>query len=68
MSQWFAQTAWLIPCYPFIGMLLSTLWFPAITRRTGPRPAGYLNATSTFVALIHAVFALPVLRNQPELH
>jgi len=68
MSQWFAQTAWLIPCYPFIGMLLSTLWFPAITRRTGPRPAGYLNATSTFVALIHAVFALPALLNQPELH
>ncbi|MBW4466363.1 MAG: NAD(P)H-quinone oxidoreductase subunit F [Pegethrix bostrychoides GSE-TBD4-15B] len=68
MSQWFAQTAWLIPCYPFIGMLLSTLWFPAITRRTGPRPAGYLNAVTTFIALIHAVSALPSLLNQPALH
>ena len=68
MYQWLAQTAWLIPCYPFIGMLFSTLWFPAITRRTGPRPAGYLNAVTTFIALTHAVLALPAVLNQPDLH
>ncbi len=67
MSQWFAQTAWLIPCYPFIGMLLSILWFPAITRRTGPRPAGYVNAVSTFTALIHSIAALPALLDQPPI-
>ena len=68
MSQWLAQTAWLIPCYPFIGMLLSALWFPAITRRTGPRPAGYLNAITTFTALVHSVLVLPAVLNQPEIH
>nr|RNJ69296.1 MAG: NAD(P)H-quinone oxidoreductase subunit F [Leptolyngbya sp. IPPAS B-1204] len=68
MFQWLAQTAWLIPCYPLVGMLLSTLWFPAITRRTGPRPAGYINAITTFIAFVHAVLALPALLNQPPLY
>jgi NAD(P)H-quinone oxidoreductase subunit 5 len=65
MLQFFAQTAWLIPCYPLVGMLLSVIWFPAITRRTGPRPAGYVNAVTTFVSLLHGVLALVVLLDQP---
>lgn len=65
MAQWFAQTAWLIPCYPFLGMLLSILWFPAITRRTGPRPAGYINAITTLFALSHGVLAFLAVFNHP---
>jgi NAD(P)H-quinone oxidoreductase subunit 5 len=65
MNLLFAQTAWLIPCYPLIGMLLSALWFPSITRRTGPRPAGYVNFITTLLALVHAVLAFPTLWNQP---
>lgn len=68
MTQWLIQTAWLIPCYPIVGMLLSTLWFPAITRRTGPRPAGYVNAVTTFIALLHAIFLFPVVWQQPPLY
>lgn len=68
MSQWLAQTAWLIPCYPFVGMLLSALWFPAITRRTGPRPAGYINAITTFIAFVHAALALPAVLDQSPLY
>lgn len=65
MAQFFAQTAWFIPVYPLVGMLLSSLWFPAITRRTGPRPAGYINAVTTFIAFIHSLFAFPALWQQP---
>ncbi|MBD2461522.1 NAD(P)H-quinone oxidoreductase subunit F [Oscillatoria sp. FACHB-1407] len=65
MTQFFAQTAWLIPVYPLIGMVLSILWFPSVTRRTGPRPAGYVNAITTFIAFIHAVAALPAVWQQP---
>jgi NAD(P)H-quinone oxidoreductase subunit 5 len=65
MTQFLVQTAWLIPCYPLIGMLLSVIWFPAITRRTGPRPAGYVNAITTFMALVHGVLALTALLGQP---
>jgi NAD(P)H-quinone oxidoreductase subunit 5 len=68
MAQFFAQTAWFIPVYPFVGMLLSSLWFPSITRRTGPRPAGYINAVTTFFAFIHSLFAFPALWQQPALH
>jgi NAD(P)H-quinone oxidoreductase subunit 5 len=68
MTQWLIQTAWLIPCYPLLGMLLSIIWFPAITRRTGPRPAGYVNAITTFVAFLHGLLALFALLNQPPLY
>jgi NAD(P)H-quinone oxidoreductase subunit 5 len=61
MTQLLVETAWFIPCYPLVGMVLSIAWFPAITRRTGPRPAGYLNAITTFMALLHGVLALPTL-------
>lgn len=64
MTQFLLQTSWLIPCYPLVGMLLSILWFPSITRYTGPRPAGYVNAISTLLALLHSLIALPVALNQ----
>jgi NAD(P)H-quinone oxidoreductase subunit 5 len=59
-----AQTAWLIPCYPLMGMVLSSAWFPGITRRTGPRPAGYVNILTTLTAFIHGVLALPAVWHQ----
>ena len=67
MTQLLVETAWFIPCYPLIGMVLSIAWFPAITRRTGPRPAGYLNAITTFLALLHGVLVLPTLLHQPSI-
>ncbi len=68
MLQFLVQTAWFIPCYPLVGMVLSIAWFPAITRRTGPRPAGYLNAITTFLALLHGVLALSLTLHQPPLY
>jgi NAD(P)H-quinone oxidoreductase subunit 5 len=65
MTQLFLQTVWLIPCYPLIGAVLSALWFPGITHRTGPRPAGYLNAMLTLIAFVHGVLALSATWNQP---
>jgi NAD(P)H-quinone oxidoreductase subunit 5 len=40
-----------------MGMVLSILWFPSIIRRTGPRPAGYVNLVMTLIAFTHAVLA-----------
>ncbi len=59
------DSIWLIPLYSVIGALLSILWFPSITRRTGPRPAGYVNALMTFFSLCHACLAFPATLNQP---
>ena len=59
------QSAWLIPCYPLVGMILSVFWFPSLTRRTGPRPAGYVNLLMTAIAFLHATIAFSALRSQP---
>jgi NAD(P)H-quinone oxidoreductase subunit 5 len=52
------QSIWLLPIYTLIGAALSVIWFPGITRRTGPRPAGYINALMSFLAFCHAAIAL----------
>jgi NAD(P)H-quinone oxidoreductase subunit 5 len=67
MTQFLVETAWFIPCYPLVGMLLSIIWFPSVTRRTGPRPAGYVNAITTFLAFLHGILALSVLLQQPPI-
>lgn len=65
MAPLFLQSIWLIPIYSLIGATLSALWFPSITRRTGPRPSGYINACMTLLSFVHAVLALPSVWNQP---
>lgn len=65
MSHPLLQGIWLIPCYALVGAILSALWFPGITRRTGPRPSGYLNAVMSLLSFLHAAFVLPVIWNQP---
>ncbi len=65
MAQFFLETAWLIPCYPLIGLILAIPWSPSIIRRTGPRPAGYINALMTLIAFVHGIIALSATWNQP---
>lgn len=65
MAPLLLQSIWLVPLYSLIGAALSVIWFPSITRRTGPRPAGYVNALMTFLSFAHALLALPATFNQP---
>ncbi|NJL49425.1 MAG: NAD(P)H-quinone oxidoreductase subunit F [Leptolyngbyaceae cyanobacterium SM2_5_2] len=57
MTPILAQTSWLIPLYPLLGALLTVPWSPAVIRRTGPRPAGYVNILTTFIAFTHSLLA-----------
>ena len=66
MAQFFLQTAWLIPCYPFIGAILAIPWSPSIIRRTGSRPSGYINALMSLAAFLHGMLALAATWNQPS--
>jgi NAD(P)H-quinone oxidoreductase subunit 5 len=52
------RSIWLLPLYTLVGAAFSVVWFPGITRRTGPRPAGYINAGMSLLAFVHAVAAL----------
>lgn len=65
MAHFLLETVWLVPCYALIGGLLAVPWSPGIIRRTGPRPAGYINLVMTFFAFVHAAFVLPATWNQP---
>jgi len=64
INNWL-DNIWLIPFYSLIGAILSIAWFPAITRKTGPRPAGYVNILMTFCSFIHAIGALTLVWGQP---
>jgi NAD(P)H-quinone oxidoreductase subunit 5 len=65
MAQFLLETVWLVPLYALIGALLAVPWSPGIIRRTGPRPAGYVNLIMTFLAFLHATLAFPATWNQP---
>jgi NAD(P)H-quinone oxidoreductase subunit 5 len=68
LSQTLVQTIWLIPVYSLIGAGLSIIWSPSITRRTGPRPAGYVNILMTFTSFLHGCLALASLWGNPPIH
>ncbi|QXE24412.1 NAD(P)H dehydrogenase, subunit NdhF3 [Richelia sinica FACHB-800] len=40
-------------------------WSPGIIRRTGPRPAGYVNLIMTFFSFLHVVLSFPATWHQP---
>ena len=64
----FLQSVWLIPCYALIGGLAALPWSPTVIRRTGPRPAGYVNLLMTCLAFTHSLIALQATWNAPPQH
>ena len=61
----FLQSVWLIPCYALIGGFAALPWSPTVIRRTGPRPAGYVNLLMTCLAFTHSLIALQATWNAP---
>jgi NAD(P)H-quinone oxidoreductase subunit 5 len=55
MHDFLLQTSWWIPCYGLIGAIITLPWSIGLVRRTGPRPAAYLNLLLTVIALIHGI-------------
>ncbi|MEL6246868.1 MAG: NAD(P)H-quinone oxidoreductase subunit F [Cyanobacteria bacterium J06627_15] len=68
MGNVWVDTGWLIPLYPLLGALLSVPWSPAFIKKTGPRPAGYVNLLTTIVGFTHSLLALQGIWGQPPLH
>ena len=65
MAQFLLDSVWLVPIYALIGGLLAVPWSPGIIKKTGPRPAGYVNSVMTFLAFMHSLIALSISWNQP---
>jgi NAD(P)H-quinone oxidoreductase subunit 5 len=68
MAHFLLQTVWLIPCYAITGAILSIFWSPGMIRRTGSRPAGYVNLCMTLLAFVHSLFAFLMIWQQPVQH
>lgn len=65
MTELCLESVWLVPLYSILGALLVIPWSPGMIRRTGPRPAGYINTFTTFVSVVHSLLALIALWDQP---
>jgi NAD(P)H-quinone oxidoreductase subunit 5 len=64
MEQLLLDTGWLIPGYGLLGAILSIPWMTRLVRRTGPRPAAYLNILMTVISFIHGSILFRLVWNQ----
>ena len=61
MTEFLIQYVWLVPLYGITGSLLTLPWSLGLIRRTGPRPAAYINLLMTFIGFIHGSLAFRAL-------
>ncbi len=60
MAQFLLQVGWWIPCYGLLGAVVTLPWSTGIIRRTGPRPAAYVNLLMTVLAFAHSTLIFPL--------
>ncbi|PZD73423.1 NADH-quinone oxidoreductase subunit L [Acaryochloris thomasi RCC1774] len=59
------STVYWIPIYTLLSGMASVFWSPAGFRRTGPRPAGYINIVTAGVGFVHSLLALTAIWGEP---
>ncbi len=64
-NQLLIQTSWWVPCYGWIGAVITLPWAVGAVRRTGPRPAAYFNLFMTILSLAHSCLLLNAVWDQP---
>ncbi|MGJ3252886.1 MAG: NAD(P)H-quinone oxidoreductase subunit F [Elainellaceae cyanobacterium] len=64
MTQFLLQSCWLIPLYSLLGALLTLPWSVGAVKRTGPRPAAYINLALSFLAFLHGSLAFFLIWQQ----
>ena len=53
MIELLVNSIWLVPIYGLLGAILTFPWSLGFIRRTGSRPAAYINILMTFLAFLH---------------
>lgn len=53
MIDFLIKTTWFIPLYGLLGGILTLPWCLGFIRKTGQKPAAYLNLIMTFISFIH---------------
>ena len=69
MTDFLVKTVWIIPLYSLMGAIVTLPWSLGIIRKTGPRPAAYINILLTLVSFLHSsiVFNLIWTRQTQQL-
>ncbi|RZM77161.1 NAD(P)H-quinone oxidoreductase subunit F [Leptolyngbya iicbica] len=62
MADFWMQSGWLIPAYGLMGAIATLPWSIGLIRRTGQRPAAYLNLVMTLLAFVHGIGAFRYVR------
>jgi NAD(P)H-quinone oxidoreductase subunit 5 len=57
MTDFLLENVWFIPFYGLIGSVLTLPWSFGLIKKTGPRPAAYINILMTLVAFVHGTIA-----------
>ncbi|MGD1901307.1 MAG: NAD(P)H-quinone oxidoreductase subunit F [Geitlerinemataceae cyanobacterium] len=57
MADFFLHACWFLPLYGVVGALLTLPWSSGLIRKTGQRPAAYVNILMTVLVLVHGVLA-----------
>lgn len=65
MTDFLLGNFWIIPIYSLIGALITLPWSLGIVRRTGPRPAAYINILMTIVGFIHSSIIFNLIWSRP---
>ncbi|MDJ0571240.1 MAG: NAD(P)H-quinone oxidoreductase subunit F [Pleurocapsa sp. MO_192.B19] len=65
MTDFLLENSWIIPIYSLVGALLTLPWSLGIIRKTGPRPAAYLNIVMTLVAFVHSSIIFKLIWTRP---
>lgn len=65
MTDYLLQTTWIIPFYGLLGAILTLPWSLGIIRKSGPKPAAYINILMTAIAFIHGSILFNLIWTQP---
>lgn len=65
MTDFLLANSWLIPVYSLVGAAITLPWSLGIIRRTGPRPAAYINILMTILGFVHGSIIFNSIWSQP---
>ena len=68
MTDFLINYSWIIPLYSLVGALATLPWSLGLIRKTGPRPAAYINILMTVVAFIHGSIIFNLVWSRPTQH
>lgn len=65
MTDFLLENFWVIPLYSLVGAVLTLPWSLGIIRKTGPRPAAYINILMTVLGFVHGSIIFNLIWSRP---